>query len=706
MMPEPSTPSPEVIARVEELRSQIERARELYYQQDAPELSDAAYDSLERELRDLEGRYPSLADESSPTRTVGGGVSEQFAPVEHAVRMYSLDNAMDLDELDAWLSRTREAVGHPLTYCCELKIDGSSIALTYENGRLVRAATRGDGAVGEDVTDNIRTVRDVPDTLAATHQSGLFAPTIELRGEVYMPKASFERLNAEIEEQNEAIKEHNAQVEAGELEARRMALKRPFANCRNAAAGSLRQKDPSVTAKRDLATFLYAIADASELDVHSQSEFLDWLRESGFSVNPNIRVVQSEQEVHDFCAHALEMRDDLGYDIDGVVVKADSFAIQQQLGFTAKAPRWAIAFKFPPEEKTTILRDVAVQVGRSGVLTPVAEFDPTSVDGSVVHRATLHNYDEVARKDVRIGDTIIIHKAGDVIPEVVGPIVSLRPADAKPIEEPTVCPECGSPVYRDGAFLRCDDAECPAQVQNRLEHWVSRGALDIEGLGSKNIEKLIENDLLHDVADFYTLQQAQYADTLNSAVLAENIIEQIEASKQKPFANVLFGLGIRNIGKTTAEAIAHAFTSIDELMEATVEELSEVEGIAEVVATGVRDFFAIEDNRALVGKLRAQGLQMEGAHVDEGKQTLAGYTFVLTGRLERYDRTTAEELLRSYGAKTSGSVSSKTSFVVAGPAAGSKLTRAEELGVPVLDEDDLVRIIETGQPPAREESAD
>lgn len=712
MSEQTSLPTEAQAARVTELRREIEHARELYYQQDAPELSDAAYDSLERELRELETRFPMLATADSPTRVVGGAVSSNFASVEHAVRMYSLDNAMDLDELDEWLSRTREAVGAALRYCCELKIDGSSIALTYDHGELVRAATRGDGTTGEDVTANIRQVGDVPVQLEAMSGAWAFDVPIEVRGEVYMPRESFERLNAQTRHDNEQIIAHNAAIEAGELTGRRAALKKPFANCRNAAAGSLRQKDAAVTAERDLATFIYACADASQLPVASQHEFLDWLRDAGFSVNPNIRVVDTEAEVHAFCERALELRDSLGYDIDGVVVKVDSFALQDELGFTAKAPRWAIAFKFPPEEKTTILRNVAVQVGRTGVLTPVAEFDPTTVDGSVVQRATLHNYEELARKDVRIGDTIVIHKAGDVIPEVVGAIPTLRPPDASPVEVPTACPSCGSPVYTDGAFLRCESAECPAQRAERLQHWVRRGALDIDGLGPRLIEKLIDNGLLHDAADYYrltvdALKEVEVTEELTKdgtkrrvgITVARKIVDQIDASRQQPFSCVLFGLGIRNVGKTTAEALARACGSVDALMQAPLELLTEVDGVGEVVAQSVIDFFAVDANRELVERLRAAGLQMD-EQADLKPQTLQGLTFVLTGSLEHYDRTTAEGLLKEYGAKTSSSVSKRTSFVVAGPGAGSKLRKAQELGVPVLDEAALLAIIETGEAPS------
>lgn len=707
----PADAPADAVERVNELRATLQRARDQYYLEDAPELPDAVYDSLNRELADLENRYPSLKTVDSPTQTVGGGVAEQFAPAQHQHRMYSLDDAMDLDELDEWLARTREAVGHSLSYCCELKIDGSSIALTYDRGTLVRAATRGDGSVGENVTANILQVKDVPRHLSIESGAMGFSQPIEVRGEVYMPRSSFERLNDAISLENDEIMLYNAEIDAGERTGRKLALKKSFANCRNAAAGSLRQKDSSVTAQRDLATFIYAIAETTQLGVTSQHEFLEWLRTAGFSVNPNIRVVDSEAAVHEFCKNALEHRGDLDYDIDGVVVKVDDFAIQSELGFTAKAPRWAIAFKFPPEEKTTILRNVAVQVGRTGVLTPVAEFDPTTVDGSVVSRATLHNYDELARKDVRIGDTIIIHKAGDVIPEVVGAVLSLRPPEARIPEVPVTCPSCGSPVFRDGAFLRCDSAECPAQLQTRLEHWVSRGAMDIDGLGTKIIENLVASGLVKDAVDFYKLDVATLAEVSTGDEKkdgsprvfgtrnATKAIEQIEASKQRPFESVLFAIGIRNIGKTTAEALARAFKTMDALMEASEVQLCQVDGIGEVVAQGVEEFFDTKDNRDFIERLREVGLQMAIDESDAKPQTLAGLTFVLTGSLEHYDRATAEELLRAYGAKASGSVSKKTSYVVAGPGAGSKLRKAEELGIPVLDEDALVKIIETGEVP-------
>ena len=446
-------------ARAAELRHLLDYHAYRYYALDAPEITDAAFDKLLVELQRIEAKFPDLVTPDSYTQRVGGYVGEQFAPVTHMARMYSMDDAMDLAELDEWLQRTEDALGTgKAAYTCELKIDGLGVALTYENGAFVRAATRGDGTTGEDVSLNVRTIRDVPMHLAEAglaHMGADRNARIEVRGEVYMPKGSFARLNEEADTEGRA----------------------PFANPRNAAAGSLRQKDPKVTAKRDLATFLYAVASTDPLHVHSQREFLDWLRDAGFSVNPNAKRCTSPAEVHEFCANALAHRADLDYDIDGVVVKVDAFEQQADLGFTARAPRWAIAFKFPPEEKQTVLREIRIQVGRTGVLTPVAEFDPVTVAGSTIARATLHNIDEIRRKNVRVGDTIVVHKAGDVIPEVVGPVLEKRPAGAVEWNMPTHCPACGSPVVNDEGEVayRCVSMDCPAHTKERLLHWVSRG---------------------------------------------------------------------------------------------------------------------------------------------------------------------------------------------------------------------------------------
>ena len=686
-------------ARAEALRREIEHHSYQYYALDAPTISDAAFDSLMRELREIEAAHPELVTASSPTQRVGGYVGEQFAPVVHERRMYSLDNAMDLDELDEWMERTAEACGGALPpLCCELKIDGSSIALTYEDGVLVRAATRGDGTTGEDVTVNMRTVRDVPLRLR-DEARGAIAPgveTLELRGEVYMPKKSFEALNAAAEEEGRA----------------------PFANPRNAAAGSLRQKDPAVTKMRDLSTFMYAIADDAALEVEGQWELLQWLRKAGFHVNPDVRLCTTAEEVRGFCRECLDRRESLPYEIDGVVVKVNDFARQRAMGFTARAPRWAIAFKFPPEEKTTLLRDITVQVGRTGALTPVAELVPVVVAGSTVARATLHNLDEVHRKDVRVGDTVIVRKAGDVIPEVLGPVLSLRSPEARIWEMPSVCPSCGSPVVRDPGEVafRCISIDCPAQALERLLHWASRGALDIDGMGEEIVSRLVECGRVADVADYYSLSEEELASLDMGRVkadgepvrlghtVAKKLVAAIEVSKGRSFARVLFGLGIRHVGKTTAEAIAAAYPSMDALAAAGEDELAGIYGVGPKVAHGMWLFFRTPDNTSVIERLRAAGVTMADEAVAVGEevpQVLAGLTFVLTGTLAHSGMTRDEAgaRLKAMGAKVSGSVSKKTSFVVAGENAGSKYDKAVALDVPVLDEAQLLNLLETGEVP-------
>ena len=705
---EPSAPEPEpepepepvdpVKARIDALRTEIEYHTYRYYALDDPVISDAAYDSLMRELQALEREHPEYIDASSPTQRVGGYVGEQFAPVRHEVRMYSLDNAMDLDELDAWMARLEEALGYLPELCCELKIDGSSIALTYADGVLLRAATRGDGVTGEDVTVNMRTVRDVPLRLRAEALDVITVAdggSIELRGEVYMPKSSFEALNAKA-------------VAEG---------KSTFANPRNAAAGSLRQKDATVTAHRDLSTYLYAVGDGRSLALDTQWDLLQWLRRAGFHVNPDVRLCHTRAEVAAFCRECLDRRGGLAYEIDGVVVKVNDFALQRELGFTARAPRWAIAFKFPPEEKTTLLRDITVQVGRTGALTPVAELVPVSVAGSTVARATLHNEDEVHRKDVRIGDTVIVRKAGDVIPEVLGPVLSLRPAGAEVWQMPKVCPSCGSPVVQEEGEVayRCISIECPAQAAERLVHWASRGAMDIDGMGDEIVGRLLDAGLLKDVADYYALSEYDLA-TLDMGrvnkdgeaihlgdVVAAKLAASIEASKTRTFARVLFGLGIRMVGKTTAEAIAGQYRSMDALMTASEENLAAIDGVGAKIAHSIWVFMRTPQNVEVIERLRAHGVTMAVAE-EAGEalpQTLSGITFVLTGSLTQSGMTREEAgaALKARGATVSGSVSKKTGYVIAGEAAGSKLDKAIALGVPVMDETAFLRLLETGELP-------
>ena len=692
-------------ARAAELNRLLNVYAYRYYALDDPVVTDAEFDRLLRELHAIEELHPELVSPDSYTQRVGGYVSDQFEPVRHAQRMYSIDDAMNLAELDEWLARTDEALGstpeHPVAYTCELKIDGLGVALTYRDAQFVRAATRGDGTTGENVTANVLTIKDVPhalapEGLASVADAGL-GHSVEVRGEVYMPKHSFVRLNEDAD----------------------AAGREPFANPRNAAAGSLRQKDPKVTAHRDLETFIYAVADEAPLSVTTQWQFLQWLRACGFSVNPNAARCTSAHEVHDFCARALAHREELDYDIDGVVVKVDSFAGQEVLGFTARAPRWAIAFKFPPEEKRTVLREIRIQVGRTGVLTPVAEFDPVLVAGSTIARATLHNIDEVRRKNVRVGDTIVVHKAGDVIPEVVGPVLELRPVDSVDFEMPALCPSCGSPVVREEGEVayRCVSIDCPAQAHERLCHWVSRKAMDIDGLGDELIGKLVAAGLVSDVADFYDRLTATALagcptgrvsvagdDILVGKTIAAKVMEQVEQSRRAGLARVLFGLGIRHVGEQVARSIAREFGSMGALMEADEERIAAVEGVGPKIAHSVREFLSVPENLSVIERLREARVSLEEQRsADEPAQTLSGLTFVLTGTLERHKRDEAKAALQAFGAKVSGSVSKKTSYVIAGAAAGSKLTKAQQLGVPVLDEDALEQILATGEVPGGED---
>ena len=671
---------------------------------DAPEITDAAYDSLMAELRSLEEGHPDLVTPDSPTQRVGGTPSSQFAPVRHVRRMYSLDNAMSFDELTEWMERVQReieklgATGWKHAYVCEMKIDGSAFSLTYEDGMLVRAATRGDGTTGEDITANMRTIRTVP--LRLRDEAASAVPPgedgvrrLDVRGEVFMPKSAFRRLNAE-------------QDEAGSP---------PFANPRNAAAGAVRQKDPRVTAARELATYTYQVVDAGGLGLVTQHDALQWLRSAGFRVNPDVALLHSAEEVYEFCLDAEKRRNDLPYEIDGVVVKVDSFEMQEALGFTAKAPRWAVAYKFPPEEKTTELLDIQVSVGRTGAMTPFAVLQPVQVAGSTITKATLHNADEVARKGVLIGDTVIVRKAGDVIPEVVGPVEGLRDGTERAWRMPDECPACGQPAWRpEGeAVTRCTNIACPAQRRERLLHWASRGALDIDGMGEEIVSRLIERDLVCDVADYYTLTREQLAELvmgetstgkprLLGEVVAGKLMAQIDASRTRPLARVLFGLGIRHVGGTVAEQLAEEFGSIDALASVSRERLAATEGIGPKIADSVFAFLRNPENLELLGRLKAGGVRTAEEPREGGEaraRTLAGLTFVLTGALECCTREEAGAALKELGAKVAGSVSRKTSFVIAGEEAGSKLAKALELGVPVLAEDDLKRILETGEPP-------
>lgn len=664
-------------ARAQELREQIRYHNELYYVLAQPEVSDAEFDDLVKELEGLERRRPELRTPDSPTQRPGGRAASTFAPVTHVVPMRSLDNAFTRDELVAWGTRIEKMVPGPVRFVTEPKIDGLAISLVYEGGRYVRAATRGDGVTGEDVTENVRTIRSVPMEL----QGGRVPALFEVRGEVFMPLASFEDLN-------------RRQAEAGE---------RLFANPRNAAAGSLRQKDARITASRDLDLFCYqigALEGGAPAATHMKT--LSWLGELEFPVNPHIRVHDDLGSVFRFCEEMLDQRHALGYDIDGVVVKVDDLGQREEMGATSKAPRWAIAFKFPPEEKTTTLRGIMVSIGRTGRATPFAVLDPVFVGGSTVGLATLHNEDEVARRDVRVGDTVIVRKAGDVIPEVVGPVLTKRLADSEPWVFPSDCPVCGMPLVRlEGeANHRCSNAACPARRIQSIVHLASRGAMDIEGLGEERVVQFVNAGLLRDPADIYSLTVEKLVPLERmGAVSAQNLVEAIEASKEQPLSRVLVALGIPHVGPTAAQALARSLGHLDRIASASVDELVAVDGVGPVIAESVRRFFGEEPNRQIVEKLREAGVNLEGpagAERPAEGPDLSGVTVVLTGGLSGRTREEATAELAARGAKVTGSVSKKTSYVVAGQDPGSKLAKAEQLGVTVLDEEGLERLLQRG----------
>jgi DNA ligase (NAD+) len=666
------------VARAEELRAQIAHHNRLYHEQDAPEIPDAEYDALVVELRAIEEQHPELRTPDSPTQQVGGAPSTQFAPVEHKVPMMSLDNAFSFDELAAWGKRMERYISGDVAYVCELKIDGVAMSLLYEGGELARGATRGDGRTGEDVTANVKTIGSIPKKL-----KGRKVPSVvEVRGEVYMPAAAFEELNRKQE------------AEGGRL----------FANPRNAGAGSLRQKDASITASRNLSFWAYqlgAIENGPTFTAHSQT--LDAIKGWGLPINPNIRVLGSLDEVYDYCRHWLEHRHDLEYEIDGVVIKVDDLAQRRELGSTSKAPRWAIAYKFPPEERTTKLHQIMVSIGRTGKATPFAQLEPVFVGGSTVGLATLHNQDMVRKKDVRPGDTVIVRKAGDVIPEVVGPVLALRPEGLPEWEFPTTCPACGGPLVRlEGeSDTFCTNVDCPGQRVGRIGHFTSRGAMDIEGFGEQRAVLFVQSGMVRDVGDIYSLSAEDLSKIEGfGEVSINNLLGAIEASKSRPLPNLLIGLNIRHLGGAGAQVLARAFGDLDRIMAADVDAVAEVEGIGPKIAASVCEFFASESNREVIEKLRAAGVNFVGPSAPDVPQTLAGMSVVVTGTLEGWSREEAEEAVKSRGGKSPGSVSKKTTAVVVGESPGAaKLTKAEELGVPVLDDAGFAHLLETGQLP-------
>jgi len=682
-----ATPSTgDVADRIDSLRALLAHHNHRYHTLDDPEISDAEYDALVRELRTLEADHPELAVPDSPTGQVGGAVSATFDPVTHRVPMMSLDNAMDVDELRAWADRVVKGLdGATPTFVCELKFDGLAISLRYEDGVFVQAATRGDGRVGEDVTANVATIDEIP------HRLPDHAPAVvEVRGEVYMTRSSFEQLN----------------------ERARAAGEKAFVNPRNSAAGSLRQKDPAVTASRHLSFWSYQLGEViGGPRFTSHVAMLEYAASLGFPVNDQVRTFGTIDEVADHCRYWEQHRHDLDYEIDGVVTKLDDLAQRDRLGVTSRAPRWAIAYKFPPEERTTTLLDVQVSVGRTGRATPFAVLDPVFVGGSTVAMATLHNQDQVALKDVRPGDTVVVRKAGDVIPEVVGPVLSLRPENSEPWEFPTHCPRCGNPLVRpEGeADTRCVAPDCPAQRDQKIAYWASRGAMDIEGLGEQMVEKLTAAGLVKDPADLYGLTVEDLVELERvGPTSARNLVEEIERSKQQPLPRLLTAFGVRHLGPAASAALADEFHTLDEIMAKSVEELAAVDGVGDVIADTVATWLAQDANRAFIERLRSAGVNFGDPAAAEAAaaaraavpQTLEGRTVVVTGTLAGYGREEAAEAITLRGGKSPGSVSKKTTALVVGDSPGaSKLTKAESLGVPIIDEASFEHLLATGELP-------
>lgn len=671
--------TPALQQRVAQLRQQLQQASYAYYVLDAPMMEDAVYDQLYRELQTLETQYPELVAPDSPTQRVGDRPADQFHTIRHAIPLYSLENAFNLEELAQWQGRWQRlvpaTVAGDASYVCELKIDGSALALTYANGLLVRGATRGDGTTGEEITANVRTIRSIPLRLNLDAPP----PVVEVRGEAFLPLDEFARINAERQQAGEA----------------------PFANPRNAAAGTLRQLDPRIVDRRRLDFFAYTLhlPETPDQQPRSQWAVLEWLQAAGFRVNPHRQHCPTLADVADYFQDWDARRRDLPYLTDGVVVKLNAADLQAQLGFTQKFPRWAIALKYPAEEAPTRVRDIIVNVGRTGAVTPMAVMEPVQLAGTTVQRATLHNQDRIAELDLRIGDTVVIRKAGEIIPEVLRVLPELRPEGTTPYQMPDACPECGSPLVRpaDEAVTRCVNSSCPAILRGSLVHWASRDALDIDGLGEKLVEQLVGRGLVRSVADLYGLT----ADTLAQLERlgeksAQKLVAAIAQSRQQPYARVLYGLGIRYVGKVNAETIAASFPTLEQLAAASPDALTAVCGIGSKIAQSLHTWFQIAANRSLVERLQAAGLALAGSAPRPSEATslpLAGKTFVITGTLPTLSRQEAAALIRQAGGKVTGSASQKTDYLVVGAKAGSKLAKAEQLGIPQLDEAQLRQLL-------------
>lgn len=669
--------SEDIRARLEKLRQEIHYHNYRYYVLDSPVISDAEYDCLMRELIALESQYPELITPDSPTQRVGAAPLDRFEKVVHPAPILSLANAMDVEELWAWYERTLKLVppGTKLAFVVEPKVDGLTVVLHYENGVFVRGATRGDGEVGEDITANLRTVRSLP--LRIPVGNGRPAPArLVVRGEAYMPLDQFERFNRQ-------------QAESGG---------QVFANPRNAAAGSLRQLDPSVTASRPLSLFTYGVVASEGITLTSQWDTLNYLKEMGFPVVEGYARFDDFNQVVECAQEWIRRRDTLNYEADGVVVKIDDLTIQAKLGFVGKDPRGSIAFKFPAREATTKLKDVGINVGRTGTLNPYAILEPVMLGGVTIKQATLHNYDDIARRDIRVGDTVIVRRAGDVIPQIVGPIVALRTGEERVIEPPTHCPVCGEPAVRpEGEVaIYCENAACPAQLVRRVEHFVSREAMDIEGFGSRLSELFVEKGLLHDVADIYALTKEDLLKLEGfGEKSASNLLAAIEASKKRPLQRLITALGIRGVGSVVAGILAQHFRSIDRLAAASAEELQQLEGIGPHTAAAIVDYFSRPRHRELLEKLRKAGVQMEeAAPAEEKARPLAGKTFVITGTLPSMSREQAKALIEAAGGKVVSSVSSKTDYLVVGEApGGTKYNAARALGIPMIDEATLLDML-------------
>ena len=669
MAPMPSKGSPAAAReRVEALRDQIRRHERLYYVEARPEITDAEFDGLMHELIELEAGHPELASDDSPSRRVGGEPAEGFATVTHAEPMLSLENAYSWEEAEAWFARAARVLGRePTGFVAELKIDGLSLSLRYEGGRLLRGATRGDGVRGDDVTPNVRTIRSIPLTLSETSP-------LEVRGEVYYSRKAFAAVNAGREAEGEPL----------------------FANPRNAAAGTMRLLDSRVTARRRLDAWLYAVVEATPLP-GSQSAALGRLKELGFPVNPHWRRCETFAEVRAFVEHWREKRHDLEFETDGVVIKVDDRATQEALGATAKSPRWALAYKYPAQEATTVVRDITVNVGRTGVLTPVAHLEPVLLAGSTVKRATLHNYEDLSRKDVRVGDTVVVEKGGDVIPKVVRVVLEKRPKGAPAFRMPENCPVCGDPVVRaEGEVAtRCVNPACPAVVREALRHYCGRRAMNIEGLGEKLVDQLVTAGLLTDVASIYDLKAENLADLDRwGEKSASNLVAEIEKSKGNDASRLLFALGIRHIGEKAAKTLIGHFGTLDAIAAASEEELQAVEDVGPNTAAAIRAWFAHPRDAELVEKLRRHGVRLDGQQRERPAEgALFGRTVVLTGTLPGISREEAGERLAAAGAKLSGSVSKKTDYVVVGESPGSKLEKAKALGVSVVTWEEMLAIL-------------